>query len=302
MSKKKIIIVLGQTGSGKSTLALKIAKKYNGYLISADSQQVYNGLKIGSNQDDGKWVKGKFIVGGVEEYLVDFLPLEKKYSAAQWVKDCKKIIKKNKDRLPIIVGGSGLYIDALIKGFDFPEEADEKIRLQLETEIENKGIEFIVNKMKKIDSKIESKIEITNPRRVVRAAEILFSTKKPLQLNSKKSDYEFLQFGIKIDREKLYSKIDKRMNEMIDEGLVDETQKVIDYAKGKILPSMGGIGYKQIRKYIDGEISIEEAIELNKRDTRRYAKRQMTWFKRDKSIKWVTNFVQADKSIKGYLK
>jgi len=118
MDKQKVIIVLGPTGSGKSDLALKIVKKYHGYLITADSQQIYKGTNIGSNLDDGKWIKGKFMVDGVAEYLADFLQANEKYSVGQWLKDCQKIIKQNKDKLPIIVGGTGLYVDALVRGYD----------------------------------------------------------------------------------------------------------------------------------------------------------------------------------------
>ncbi len=319
MSNKKVIIVLGPTASGKSSLALALAKKYNGYLISADSRQVYKDMNIGTNKDKGFWRDGKYYLVGkkqseiqeqklnkkeklIEEYLVDFVDPADKYNLVDWLEQTKKVINNNLDRLPIIVGGTGLYISALVNEYELPGGYDEKLRIKLEKEVAVKGLKFVIQKLKKIDQDIEAKIDVTNPRRVIRSAEIILQTKQPLQMKTGESEFDFLQLGISLPREQLYAKIDKRVDEMIDEGLVEEVKFLI--AKGYDCKSsaMSGIGYRQICQFLQNEISGAEAVRLVKRDTRRYAKRQLSWFKRDEQIYWINDSTEAEQLMNNFLK
>ena len=333
MNKQKIIIVLGPTASGKSSLALELAQKYNGYLVSADSRQVYKEMNIGTNKDEGFWEGDKFYLVGkgqgakgkeqgkvqgqslkkkekragldserIQEYMVDIIEPDQEFSLDDWLKQVKQIIKDNPNRLPVVVGGTGLYISALVNEFDLSGGYDEKLRAKIEEEVKNKGLKAVLQKIKKFDPDIESKIKVDNPRRVMRAAEIVFQTKAPLQMKKGKSEFEFLQFGITLPREELYAKIDKRVDQMMDEGLVKEVKSLIKEGYDCDSSAMSGIGYRQVCQFLNNEISGTEAVRLVKRDTRRYAKRQLTWFKRDKTIHWVQNFNQAQELVKDFLK
>lgn len=311
--KKKVVIVVGSTGSGKSDLALALAKEFNGYLIGADSRQLYKGMDIGTNKDPAVWQEGKLLWDGVEEYLIDIINPDESFTLDDWLKQTKEIINKN-EKTPIIVGGTGLYTTALVHGYELQGGLDERLRIKLEKILEKKGVEALLKKIKKIDPEIEDKIDISNPRRVLRAAEICLSTKKPLDFNKKQSEYEFLQIGLEIDRKSLYERLNKRAEVQFERGLVEEVKDLLDKGYDRKSPALSGIGYRQVIRYLDGEISKEEAIELNKRDNRRYAKRQMTWYKREKDIKWlaqnlngvngsgVRNLEEARELVKYFLK
>jgi len=287
-------------------LALKLAKKFNGFLISADSRQVYRGMDIGTNKDPGRWRQEKFFVSGVPEYLVDFINPDEEFGLGEWLKRVKHLLSpsfsggEGKDKLPVIVGGTSLYTSALINNFKLPK-FDKKLRAKLEKQAAEKGVDYLLKKIKKIDPNIEQKIDIKNPRRVVRAAEICLQTKKPFTKEKGESEFEFLQIGIKVDREKLYKKLDQRAERQFKQGLVKEVQTLVDQGYPCSLPSMSGIGYKQVCNYLNKEIPLAEAIELNKRDNRRYAKRQLSWFKRDKTIQWVEKYAEAEKLARPFL-
>jgi tRNA dimethylallyltransferase len=298
MNKRKIVIVLGPTASGKSSLALELAKKHNGILISADSRQVYQGMNIGTNKDHGDWINGVFYVDGIPEYLIDVAKPDESFTLDDWVKMVEDVIADNPDKLPIIVGGTGLYISALVNNYDIPEIVDKIFRGKLEKLIDKKGLSALVEKIKAVDTKLEQKIDIQNPRRVIRAAEIVLKTKKPLMQKKGESKYDVVQLGRAVEKDVLYERIDRRVEEMVTEGLVDEVKGLMRKGYLPELPSMTGIGYRQVCQFVNNEISGQEAIRLIQRDTRRYAKRQMTWFRRDKNIKWVENLQQAEKELK----
>ncbi|MEK7159245.1 MAG: tRNA (adenosine(37)-N6)-dimethylallyltransferase MiaA [Patescibacteria group bacterium] len=299
--KKKIIIVLGPTASGKSGIALELAKKFNGFLISADSRQVFRKMNIGTNKDQGVWVKGKFSVDGIEECLIDLVDPNKYYCLENWLRDLKSVIETHPNKLPIIVGGTGLYISALVNNYELPGVFDQKLRDKVEKWLAKYGLVYLINKAKKIDSNIGEKIDLNNPRRVARALEILMQTKKPLARGTGESEYEFLQLGISMAREELYQRINARVDIMMKEGLVDEVKKLMAEGYDCKSAAMSGIGYRQICQFLNHEISGEQAVELIQRDTRRYAKRQMTWFKRDKTIHWVKDVVEAKDFLKKFI-
>ena len=214
-------------------------------------------------------------------------------------KESGKIIEKE-NRLPIIVGGTNLYLESLIYNYELPVGKDDKIRLELEKQFEDEGLPSIIQKIKKIDPEIETKIDIYNPRRVMRAAEICLQTGSPLERNKGELQYNVLQVGITIDREELYKKINRRVEEMMKEGLLEEVRELKKKYTNRI-QAMTGIGYRQMCMYISKEISLKEAVGLIKRDTRRYAKRQMTWLKRDKTIEWIKNYQEAEEIVKKFV-
>lgn len=287
-NKKKVIVIVGATGSGKSSIALKLAKKFKGFLISADSRQLFKEMNIGTNKDRGRWLKGKFIVDGVEEYLVDFLKPNEAFSVADWLGKTKDLINKNK-KLAIVVGGTGLYTTALTEGFTLPGKKDNRLRDKFEKQLVKYGLKYLIKRLLKLDP--QTKVDLKNPRRVIRALEILL-TKGKSSVGKVKPEYDFLQIYVTKPREELYQKINKRVDQMIDEGLIDEVKKLLKkYPQNT--PSFSGIGYRQIIRYLKGEYDLTEAVRLIKRDTRRYAKRQITWYKKYPSLKPVRNYEEA---------
>jgi tRNA dimethylallyltransferase len=297
MSKRKIVVVLGPTGSGKSEIALEIAKEHDGFLIVADSRQVYKEMDIGTNKDPVELRNGKYYWDGIEECLVNIVEPDDEFTLDDWLKACRKCIADHPDQLPVIVGGTGLYISALVNNYQLGKGYDSKLREKAEELLKTKGVEYLLSEVKKIDPDIEQKIESSNPRRVLRAYEICSCTKKSFSHENGESEFEFIQFGMKVDREKLYEKLDKRAKEQFDEGLEYEVRGLLEEGYKRDSSAFSGIGYRQVIRYLDGEISREEAIELNQRDNRRYAKRQMTWFKRDKNIKWIEGYGEVEKCL-----
>jgi len=240
-------------------------------------------------------------MGVVREYMVDVVDPDESFSLEDWLSGVHEILGENKGEQAIIVGGTGLYISALVENYDLPGTFDEKLRAKLEKDLAGRGANYLLRKMKKIDPNIENKIDTKNPRRVVRAAEIIFQTGKPFERGKGESPYEFLQIGVNRPREELYEKIDRRVDIMMEQGLVQEVKSLLDHGYDEKLPAMSGIGYRQIVQFLKNEISGQEAVRLIKRDTRRYAKRQMTWFKRDKNIRWVRSAEEAVREVEAFL-
>ena len=281
--KKKIIVIVGPTAIGKTEYSIKIAKKYRTEIISCDSRQFYKELKIGTAPPNDKQLKE------VKHHFIHNLSIHDNYSAGAFEKDAiKKIqeIHKKKDNI-ILVGGSGLYVDAVCNGFNIIPTVSKEIRQDINLLYENKGIEWLKEKVKNIDPNSFTKENYNNPQRLLRILEVYYQTKKPLSFfhNNKKKEREFIiqKIGLKIEREKLYDKINQRVDKMIKNGLVKEVTNLKQY---KNINALQTVGYKEIFEFLENKISLENAIEKIKRNTRRFAKRQITWFKKDQSISW----------------
>ncbi len=302
----KIIVILGPTASGKTDLGLALAKKFNGEIVSADSRQVYKKMDIGTAKPVGEWNEEEkvYIVDGIPHHLMDVVDPKKEFSLADYkvlaTKSIENILSRKK--LPIVVGGTGLYIQALVDNLDIPKvEPDKHLREQLE----KKKLPELVEMLEKIDPDTAQILDLKNPRRVLRALEVVMQTGKSFSKQQTKSKpvYEVLQIGIDLSPEELFKRISSRIDGQIAEGLIEETKKLAG-KYGWSIPSMSGIGYKQIGLYLRGEMTLNEALEVLKRDTRRYTKRQKTWFKRDKKIVWIknTDLALAQKLIKDFLR
>ncbi|AKM82460.1 TPA: tRNA (adenosine(37)-N6)-dimethylallyltransferase MiaA [Candidatus Berkelbacteria bacterium] len=317
---KKVIAIIGPTGSGKTSWAKALAKKFNGKVISVDSRQIYKGMDIGTAKDKT-----------FPQDLIDIVNPDESYTVSDYQKAATELINgylKVKS-LPILVGGTGLYMESVLYGFVLPElkEQSEKLREDLGklTDVE------LYKKLQEIDFEASKKIDPRNKRRVIRALEVTILSGKPFSAQQKKLKPKFdsLIIGIKTDRETLYSKIDARVDQMIKEGLVEEVRKLADKYR-KDLPAFNTIGYKEIFEYISaneiprqsqlghisateiprqdnlgylsGKQTLKEAIEKIKNNTHAYVRRQDTWFNRDKNIHWVDDLSQAEKLIEKFLK
>ena len=300
----KIIVILGPTASGKTDLSIALAKKFNGEIVSADSRQVYKKMEIGTAKPRGMWKpafapskfrrgnggkeKEIYMVDGMPHHMTDIVDPGKIFTLADYkeqaVAHIKDIIKRGK--LPIIVGGTGLYIWAIVDNLDIPKMSPKK---KMRESFENKNITELVSMLKQVDPKSAARIDLKNPRRIIRALEVYINTGKSFFSQRTKSSplFDALQIGIKLPREELYNRVNQRCEAQITAGLIAEVESLVKQKYSWELPSMSGIGYRQISYYLRQEMSLGQAIELFKRDTRRYAKKQMTWFKRDKRIKWV---------------
>ncbi len=290
MNKPKVIVICGPTASGKTALSIELAKKINGEIISCDSMQIYKYMDIGTAKPTLEEQKE------VKHHLIDFVEPNQRYSVAEYKKDAEKSIEEilSKGKTPIIVGGTGLYVDSLIYGIEYPEiELDEEYRKQLEKEIEEKGLESLYNKAKEIDSKAMEKISPNDKKRIMRVVEIYKATGKTkteqeIESRTHEVKYDYRVFAIKMDREKLYERINKRVDMMIEKGLIEEVQNILK-KYDKFPTAMQGLGYKEVVEYLDGKTTKEEMIDRIKMQTRRYAKRQITWFKKNKQTIWIEN-------------
>tara|TARA_B100000401_G_scaffold436411_1_gene379830 strand:+ start:465 stop:1385 length:921 start_codon:yes stop_codon:yes gene_type:complete len=296
---KYLITIVGPTAIGKTSLAIKLARNFKTEVISADSRQFYRELNIGTAKPS------KDELSAVKHHLINNISVTDKYDISQFESDSTKIINnlfKKKDYI-ILVGGSGLYIDTILYGIDKIPYVKESIREKLNKEFQNNGLRNLLVQLKKIDPKSYKNIDLNNHRRVIRALEVSISSKKPyssfLTESVKKSNYNEIIIGLNCDRDKLHSLINKRVDKMIQCGLIEEVEKMIKFKK---LNALNTIGYKEIFDYLDNNISLEESIEKIKTNTRRFAKRQLTYFRSNKTINWfdnqyeITNIINLIKS------
>ena len=285
---KKLLAIVGPTGSGKSQLGLILANRLDGEIISADSRQIYRFLDIGtskpSRSDQEK----------IPHHFIDSLDPREEYSAGAYGREARGTIMEiaGRNKQPILVGGSGLYVKAVIDGFFDGPGKDVELRNQLETRLKEGGSSALLANLKKVDPESAATMDASKPRRIIRALEVFYITGKPLsefhKEQSSAAPFETVEFGIQWERSRLYERIDQRVEAMLEQGLVDEVRRLKSDGYDRKLNALNSVGYKEVFDYFDGDIDYEEMIESMKRNTRRFAKRQLTWFRADKRIKWIT--------------
>ena len=289
MQQKPMIILTGPTAVGKSALSVELAKKINGAVISADSMQVYRHMDIGSAKITPEEMQG------VTHYMIDELEPDEEFHVVRFVTMAKEYLKEiyADGKIPIIAGGTGFYIQAVLRGIDFTEnEENTEYRKKLELLAEEQGPESLHEMLKKVDLVSAENIHANNIKRTIRALEYYELTGEPISVHNERekertSPYNFSYFVLTDDREKLYARIEDRIDEMMSQGLVDEVRQLKDMGCRKGMTSMQGLGYKEILEYLDGECSLEDAVYTLKRDTRHFAKRQLTWFRRESEVTWI---------------
>ncbi len=289
MTKKPLIVLTGPTAVGKTNLSIKLAKEVNGEIISADSMQVYKGMDIGS----AKIMPEE--MDGVPHHLIDVLEPTEDFNVVTFQKLCKEAMQGIYERghVPILTGGTGFYIQAVLKDIDFTSnDEDTSYREKLEKLACDKGAEYLHGMLKEVDPASAEAIHANNIKRVIRALEFYHQTGERIsehndQESQKQSPYNFAYFVLNDDRAKLYERIEKRIDIMLEQGLVEEVKALAAKGLSRGYVSMQGLGYKEILDYLDGELTLEEAIYILKRDTRHFAKRQITWFKRESDVIWV---------------
>ena len=279
--KPKVIVIVGPTASGKTALSIELAKQIKGEIVSCDSMQIYKDMNIGSAKPSLEEMQG------IKHYMIDIVEPDKRFSVAEYKKQAEQAIEEilSKGKMPIVIGGTGLYADSLIYGIEYPEiEFDKNYRNELENIANSKeGLSNLYEKAKEIDSKAIEKISPNDKRRILRILEIYHSTgktKTELEAESRKNEvkYDYRVFVINMDRQILYNRINKRVEIMIENGLIEEVKNLLD--KYKEFPTaMQGLGYKEVVEYLNGYLTKDEMIEKIKQETRRYAKRQLTWFR-----------------------
>lgn len=286
--KLPLVILTGPTAVGKTELSIQLAKRIGGEIISADSMQVYRHMDIGSAKITKEEMKG------IAHYLVDILEPTEEFHAVrfqQMAKEAAAQIYAN-GHIPIVVGGTGFYIQALLYDVDFSEETDLSYRTCLQRLAEEKGNHFLHEMLRQVDPKSAGQIHENNRKRLIRALEYYHTAGEPISLHNevqrrKESPYLFAYLVLTDDREHLYQQIDARVDQMIEKGLAEEVARLQDMGCHRGMVSMQGLGYKEILSCLAGEISLEEAIRLIKRDTRHFAKRQLTWFRREREVIWL---------------
>lgn len=289
MTKKPMIILSGPTAVGKTALSIELAKRINGAIISADSMQVYKYMDIGS----AKIMPEEMC--GIKHYLIDALMPEDEFNIVIFQKMAKEALAEiyANGQIPIIAGGTGFYIQALLYDIDFEnQDTNEEYRKELATIAKEQGNEILHNRLKEIDPISAEKIHANNVKRVIRALEFYHLTGKPISEHNeieqqKESPYNFAYFVLTDERENLYKRIDMRVDIMLKNGLLEEVKKLKEMGYHRDMVSMQGLGYKEILDYLDGKCSLEEAIYILKRETRHFAKRQLTWFRREKEVIWM---------------
>lgn len=297
--KPKVIVIVGPTASGKTALSIELAKKINGEIISCDSMQIYKDLNIGSAKPTIEEMQG------IKHYLIDEVEPTQRFSVAEYKKRAEKAIEEiiKKGKTPIVVGGTGLYANSLIYGIEYNEiKYDEKYRNELmkfaQTE---EGLESLFEKAKKIDPKAMEKISKNDKKRIIRILEIYNSTgatKTEQEKESRKNDvkYDYKVFALNMERSVLYERINKRVDIMLEQGLIEEVKSILK-KYNEFPTAMQAIGYKEIVEYFNGDLTKQEAIEKIKQESRRYAKRQITWFKKIANVKWLDGLDKIQNNV-----
>lgn len=298
MEKPKVIVICGPTASGKTKLSIEVAKMVNGEIVSADSMQIYKDMTIGTAKPTTEEMQG------IKHYLIDFVSPDKRYSVAEYKNDAINAIEEiiSKGKTPIVVGGTGLYVNSLIYEIEYPSvELDMNYRKKLEEIAEKEGLDRLYEMAMKVDKLAMKKISPNDKKRICRVLEIYHATgktKTQIEIESRANEpkYDYLVFGINMDREKLYDRINRRVDIMVEDGLIDEVKEVL--SKYNDFPTaMQGLGYKEVVEYLNGDTTKEEMIEKIKMETRRYAKRQLTWFRRYENITWIDGLDDIQRNV-----
>jgi tRNA dimethylallyltransferase len=283
----QVLAIVGPTASGKTTLSILLAERLGGEIVSADSRQIYRYLDIGTAKPTPEELKR------VAHHFINIFDPDRYYNAGDYGQQARANIQEllNQNKQPILVGGSGLYVRAVIDGiFEGPGKNSE-IREQLETEAHTLGPEILFERLKKADPASAARMDATKMRRVIRALEVYYATGKPISdLHSNqeiKTPFEAVQFGLEWDRKTLYYRIERRTDEMIENGLIEEVRDLLEKGYSRGANALNTVGYKEAIDFIDGKITKDEMIRLIKQNTRHYAKRQLTWFRADKRIRWI---------------
>ena len=287
--KKPLIVLTGPTAVGKTSLSISLAKAVNGEIISADSMQVYKGMDIGSAKIRKEEMQG------VTHYLVNILEPEEEFHIVKFQELAKAALEEiyAKGKIPILVGGTGFYIQAVTRDIDFTQaEQETSYREELEQFAKEKGAEYLHEKLREVDSKSAENIHANNVKRVIRALEFYHQNGTPISEHNEEqkqqtSPYNLAYFVLTAPREILYERIDRRVDQMMEEGLLEEVKSLRERGCHRGMVSMQGLGYKEILAYLEGEYPLEEAVRILKRDTRHFAKRQLTWFRREQDVIWV---------------
>lgn len=297
--KPKVIVIVGPTASGKTALSIELAKKINGEIISCDSMQIYKDMNIGSAKPTIEEMQG------IKHYIIDEVEPTQRFSVAEYKKRAEKAIEEiiKKGKIPIVVGGTGLYANSLIYGIEYNEiEYDEKYRNKLMEQAQTEeGLKTLFEKAKKLDPKAMEKISKNDKKRIIRVLEIYNSTGKTKTEHEKESrkkaiKYDYKVFALNIERSVLYERINKRVDIMIEQGLIEEVKNILK-KYNEFPTAMQAIGYKEIVEYLDGNLTKQEAIEKIKKESRRYAKRQITWFKKIENVKWLDGLDKKQNNV-----
>lgn len=284
---RKVIVIVGPTCSGKTKVSIELALKLNSEIISADSRQIFNYLEIGTAKPSIEELNS------IKHHFINYLEPDEKYNVSRFENDALEIIEKlfSKNKIPVVVGGSGLYINAIIDGIFDAVEADDDFRQEFNSLREKFGNQYWYDELNKVDPLSASEMLPQNWKRVMRALEVYHLTGQPIwkfqREYKRESNINFIQYGIEWPREILYENINNRVITMISNGLVDEVKNLLNQGYDSKLNSLNTVGYKEIISYLQNEISLDRAVELIKRNTRHYAKRQLTWFRKDKRINWI---------------
>ena len=296
---QKVIVICGPTASGKTALSIELAKKVDGEIVSADSMQIYNEMSIGTAKPDEEEMQG------IKHYLIGNISPTRRYSVSDYKIDAMNSIKEilQKGKQPIVVGGTGLYVNSLIYGIDYPEiETNLEYRKELEKIADEEGLQYLYKKAEEIDREAMKNISVNDKKRIIRVLEIYKETgktKTQLEKESRKNGvpYEYHIFAIDMPREILYDRINKRVDIMIEKGLIKEVENLYRKYGDELCTSLQGIGYKEVIDYLNGKYTKEEMIDKIKMETRRYAKRQLTWFRKIPNIIWIDGLNDVQNNI-----
>lgn len=303
----KLVVLVGPTASGKTMWSIRLAKKFNGEVVSADSRQIYKQMDVGTAKEPGEWkrygLKTAYYVQGIAHHIIDFLNPGKQYSVAAFRDKAIKHIKAihASEKLPMLVGGTGLYVSAVVDNLRFPQVAPNN---KLRRSLSEKTLDELMRLLTQLDPQTAKEIDAKNKRRVIRALEVCIFTGQPMSEQQGKGEqlFDVLQIGVLVPREELYERINARVDQMMEQGLLKEVEVLVKQRYGWNLSSMNGIGYRQFRPYFEGKESLEQVVDALKRDTRKYARRQLTWFKRDERINWCGTYEEAEQLVEEFLR